>query len=302
MQNKTLWLVAICGMMAVAAQAQVLVNDYFYDATLTGSGSTSKITTTGGGEYVQIFSPASANSPALLNASNSFGRNTMQILSSGNIVYRAVDFSAVTGGSPFTLNSLTTGQTLSLSVGLAFGNSATALTAAEFDLGFLRYTNAATTSPSAIDDPDHNASILYARQKTTNAANGTKLTYRTGLIHMANGTKDIKQATDTGLSPSTIYNLTLSVTKDELGNFLVEYYRDGDLIMSITDALAATRDLEMTGIGFRIPENVGYSALIDHINVSVIPEPSTWLLLMAGIISLLVAALRKSREKTSAHL
>ncbi|MDR1190376.1 MAG: PEP-CTERM sorting domain-containing protein [Verrucomicrobiales bacterium] len=275
--------------LTVSGMAQVLVNDSFSNAIVEGSGTDSKVTSNSGSEYISIY--GTGNSPAVYNASASFGNNTMQVIGDGGIVYRAVDFSPYTSDGIFTLNSLSTGQTISISLSVAFGNNPDGKLTdgnTEFDFGFIRYNDPSTTRP-ANDDPADNTSVLYVRQDTAKKTNATKIDYRTGFVHMGGGT-NLKSITDVVLNAATAYTLTLNVTKNDLGTFDITYLRD-DVSVSVfpdfTHALTATKDLEITGIGFRFPAATNFSALIDNVTVSIIPEPSAVALLGLGAVVLL---------------
>lgn len=243
-----------------------LINDNFSLSSGTWVSSVTSTEASGVGTYSDIFG---ANGMAVTTVSGFGNGNVLALTNSSAVTH----YRAFNDAETLTLNSLAADETLRLTLDIRyFGNFGGA---DNFSFGFVN-----RGSPN---------SILYANLDL-NSSGGTssEFRYRVGSFNMSDGGLITGSSfTESNTVSAVNYSLQLDITHQLAGGFVVDYYRDGSLIGTHTavDGSAfdtAMGDVSITGIAFRHSQTPGLITYIDNVNVSVVPEPATGLLLLSG--------------------
>jgi hypothetical protein len=270
-----------------SARSAVLVADSFTLSSGTGVSTIDNTESSGVGTYV-VIQGAGVNPMTVLSGDTlapTFGSgNVLKLENNTNTYYRAFD-----GSSSFTLNSLALNQKLVMSFNIRFDGASLAA-AQNFSFGFVNFS-----SPN---------SIIYANADLSAAALGSEFRYRTGSYNMSSAGPTVGTAWTESptVLPSTSYTIDLAVTKDESGNFIVDYTRNGTLQSSQTflgNSTWATTQAgnSITGIAFRQSTTPGVTTYLDDVEVTMIPEPSASVLSLAGAISFVFFTRRRKQER-----
>jgi len=264
---------------ATAVQSATLANDNFTLSNGTGVGTVSDASSSGVGTYSTI---QGTNGMSVTTQSGFGSGNVLSLAINSNTYYRAFD----TAG--FTLNSLSVGETLSLSYSIRFSGTPDG-TAKNFSFGFVN-----NSSPN---------SIIYANvDLATTGAADSEFRYRSGSFNMSDtGLIAGTSFAATALAASTNYTFGLNVTKTATG-FDISYLRDGSTIgtsslLSSSTWATAMGGVTMTGIALRYSSTPNVTTYIDNVSVttfSAVPEPSTFALI-GGLGALGFAASRRRR-------
>ena len=210
------------------------------------------------------------------------------VLELGNSTSTNTFFRAFNGAAKFSLNSLTANQPLKMSFDVTFDGS-TLAAAQNFSFGFVNYSSPVT--------------ILCANLDLSSAALGSEFRYRTGSYNMSSAGPILNTAWTE--SPTVLVNTTyrfdLSVTKNDSGNFIVDYSRDGISVSNQTLLASSTwgatmAGLDIQGVAFRQCTVPNVHTYIDNVSVSSIPEPGAAMLSLAGSSLVLVLMRRRNRN------
>lgn len=257
------------------AQADILAADNFTASSGTGVGTVNNTESAGVGTYTTV---QGANGMSVTTQSGFGNGNVLSLANGTQTYYRPFD-----GGSTLTLNSLSAGQTLSLSYTARFDGSFGG--ADNYSFGFVNFG-----SPN---------SILYANvDLSTVGGTQSEFRYRTGSFNMSDAGLTFGNIFTNPTSVSTTsYNLQLNVTRQVDNAFLVEYLRDGVLYGSTVQTngstfASAVGGLAITGVAFRHSQTPGVVTYLDDVSVSVVPEPVTGVLFLGGA-ALLIGGRRR---------
>ena len=267
---------------AMPLRADLLVSDNFTGSSGSNVGTVTDTESTGVGTYTTI---QGVNGMSVVTLSGFGNGNVLSLANGTQTYYRPFD-----GASTLTLNSLTAGQTLSLSYTARFDGSFGG--ADNFSFGFVNFG-----SPN---------SILYANVDLS-ATGGTvsEFRYRTGSFNMSDaGTAFGTNFTNPTSVSATSYTLQLSVTRQVDNAFLIEYHRDSVLYGSTTatngSAFAnAVGGLAISGVALRHSQVPGVITYLDDVSVSVVPEPVTGGLLVLGGLLLARRRLRPGHDRAT---
>ena len=274
-------------LVAGAAHGAVLVNDNF---TLSSGSSVSTINnaqSAGVGTYSTVQGlPLTSMTITTLGG---FGSgNVLRMANGAQTYYRAFN-----GASTLTLNSLAVDQTLQLSFNIRFDG--TFAGADNFGFGFVNFS-----SPN---------SILYANLDLS-AVGGvlSEFRYRPASYNMSDNIASVLVGSSF-TEPATVddanYTMMMNATKQADGGFLIQYYRNGNLIGATSQTVAsafvtAMGNTAISGIAFRHANTPSVLTYIDNVSVTTfggpaVPEPTTAALLL-GAAGLLRVAHRRGRR------
>ena len=259
------------------AHSATLVNDNFTLSSGTGVGTVNNTSASGVGTYSTILGTAGMSVTTI----SGFGSgNVLSLANNTNTYFRAFD-----GAASLTLGGLAANETLSMS----------------FDVRFVGTFGAAQNFSFGFIDNDPANSVIYANVNLNSGS--SEFRHRAGSFNMSDAGATIPSSGWT--EPATIsgnsYSFQLGVTKQENGDYLIEYYRDGALVGSNTEAGNGTWATSMantaiSGIAFRHSQTPGLVTYIDNVTVasSAIPEPSAFALLGgAGVLGLALVRRRR---------
>jgi hypothetical protein len=276
----TKWTAAALACITMTVNAQTLIDETFEGVEIISNANP---LVTSSGTWRSLGGTAGLN---IVN-STLYNHNVFNLGVSTTAFYRAFD-----GGQTFTLNSLDPGQSISITLNLAFGNSPSSSwgNATYFDFGLINYDDIAANQRSLYTSVGiHGSSTqskFYTRAQSQLMGNG----YNSAQIG-STWQEITEEAPQIEINQN--YSLVFTITRQE-EDFLLEYYRDGILLGSAVNTLSAYADADFSGIGLR-PSALSNSSLLDSITVSIIPEPSALALLGIGALTLVVLKFRGSK-------
>ncbi|WP_309381899.1 hypothetical protein [Cerasicoccus frondis] len=248
--------------LPAVSHGQVLVADNFTNSTGTDAATVSNTQSSGVGTYDRILTQSASSGMTVTTVSGFGTGNVLSLGNSSNNYYREFN-----GGATTSLNSLSLGQTLSLSFDARF--SAVPFSGDNFSFGFINDSS-----------PD---SILYANVDLTGSSYVSEFRYREGSFNMsdAGGSLIVGSGwTEPATAANTNYTFAIDVTRELNGDWTIAYYRDSELLSSIaltvsSSVITAMGDVDITGIAFRHANTPGATTYIDNVNVAIatIPEP-----------------------------
>ena len=286
-----LLLVLNFGVGSQSARAAWLVNDNFTNSIGSNSTTVNSTESVGTGQYM-VIQGAGLNMNVVDGGSLTPAFGSGNVLALGNSTSTNTFFRAFNYGSTFSLNSLAANETLDLSFDVTF-DGATLAGAQNFSFGLVNYS-----SP---------VSIIFANVDLSSAALASEFRYRTGSYNMSSAGPTVGTAwteSPTVLT-NTSYRFDFAVTKDNSGNFIVSYSRDGTTVSSQTLLSNSTwgttmAGLNIQGVAFRQCTPPGVFSYIDNVFLTV-PEPTSIALLLAGAASLMLFLRSRKIEQGTGH-